>query len=529
MIGTFAFLNAVKMKSSFLFFNGTILTQNKQQPYSEAVLVENDKIVSVARLEQLKDKIKSYTQYIDLQGKTLLPGFVDAHIHLWKVGNLLTFTLDLRGSRSIVELLEKIKNFHVQFPNNPYINARGFNESMLQEQRMISKSDLDSLGIEKPIVVQRTCAHITVVNSITLQTIQNQGFSFEIQGGKTDFETGTLYETAQGLALKVLPNYTASEYKTMLQSAFRALLRVGVTSACDPAVMPDLLAVYHTLEADNQLDIRVNAVPIRLPDGGTQALSLPPKYQSITLQIDTCKFFSDGGLSGKTAAVRRPYKGTDEKGILRLDKDIFYTLATEAQAKDFRIATHAIGDEAIENVVEIYEKLYEKFLIRNRIEHLGLPNDAQLHRIKKAKIDVVSQPVFLDELGRNFIQYLDNEYLSICYPYKSILKKGIPLAFSTDAPVVKNLNPFQSIQSAVTRKTASGESIAPDESISIAEGLFAYTLGAARVLQTDFFTGSIEEGKQADLIVLSHNPLKTKAKDLTNIQVEMVFVAGQKK
>ena len=513
----------------FFFYNGNILTQNKKRPTCEAVLTEGNTIVAVGTYQSLLKKAQKTTQFIDLQGKTLMPAFVDAHIHVWKVGNLLTFTLDLRGSKSIVEILEKIKNFHLQNPDNQYINARGFNESQLAEQRMLNKKDLDSLGIEKPIVVQRTCAHITVVNSFTLEKIKNAKLSFEVNGGKTDVENGTLYETAQGLAQKILPAYSTSEYKKMIFAATNALREVGVTYACDPAVMPDLLSVYHTLNTDNQLDMRINAVPIRVPDGGVTHLPIPEFFMSQKLGVNTVKFFSDGGLSGKTAALRHTYKNSDGKGILRLEHDTFYALAAEANEKGFTVATHAIGDQAIDLVLDVYEKLYDTYKIQNRIEHLGLPDKTQLERIKKINAYVVSQPVFLDELGKNFIQYLDKNYLDICYPYKSMLREGIELVFSTDAPVVKNLNPFQSIKSAITRQTSDNQIIAHKEKINIKQGLYAYTYMGAKVLGLEKKLGSIEKGKWADLIILDKNPLTTDVADLTKIKVEQVFFDGSKK
>ena len=355
----------------FLFHNGNILPQNTKRPTCEAVLTEGNTIVAVGTYQSLLKKAKKTTQIIDLQGKTLMPAFVDAHIHVWKVGNLLTLTLDLRGSKSIVEILEKIKKFHLQNPDNQYINARGFNESQLSEQRMLNKKDLDSLNIEKPIVVQRTCAHITVVNSFTLEKIKNANISFEVNGGKADIENGILYETAQGLAQKILPAYTVSEYKKMIFAATNTLREVGVTCACDPAVMPDLLEVYHTLNTDNQLDMRINAVPIRLPDGSVTSLPIPNFFMSQKLGINTVKFFSDGGLSGKTAALRRTYKNSDEKGILRLEHDTFYNLAAEANERDFAVATHAIGDEAIDLVLDVYEKLYNTYKIDRKSTRLN--------------------------------------------------------------------------------------------------------------------------------------------------------------
>jgi predicted amidohydrolase YtcJ len=509
-------------------FNGNILTQDKKNPTCEAILIKGKKIIATGEKNKLLPLLDDSTERIDLEGKTLMPSFVDAHIHLWKVGNLMTFTLDLRGSKSIDEILEKIKKFHLQNPDNQYINARGFNESNLVEKRMITKNDLEKLGIKKPILVQRTCAHITIINDFLLNSLINNKISFNISGGKVDTATGTLYETAQGLTQQILPHYKASEYKKMIEEASKKLIDFGVTSVCDPAVMPDLLAVYKELNQKKKLRLRLNAIPVRLPDGGKTPLEIPEKLMSQNLVVNTVKFFSDGGLSGKTAALKRTYKGSDEKGILRLERTSFYEMSAEAQEKKFLIATHAIGDDAIELVLDVYEKLYEKYKIKNRIEHLGLPDKKQLSRIKKINAYIVSQPVFLDKLGANFLQYIDNQYIKNCYPYKSILKKKIHLSFSTDAPVVKNLNPFQSIKSAITRKTSDNQSITDSEKITIEEGLEAYTIKAAEAIQMDKWIGSIKKGKCADLVILDKNPLECDVEKLTEIKVLEVYKDGKK-
>ena len=181
----------------------------------------------------------------------------------------------------------------------------------------------------------------------------------------------------------------------MIKAAEEELLRYGITSATDPAVMPDLLKIYHRLEKENQLRVRINAMPIRVPDGSDAILPLPAKYYSDKLTINIAKFFADGGLSGMTAAMNKPYKNSGSTGVLRLTEDFFYPIALEAAENGFGIGTHAIGDKAIDVVLNVYEKIRKDFSSNIlRIEHLGLPSQDHLQRMKAMNVHCVSQSIF---------------------------------------------------------------------------------------------------------------------------------------
>ncbi len=519
------------MKSK-LYFNATILTQDVNHPIASAMLVEDNTIAAVGSITEVAFHKKEETLLVDVKGKTILPGFNDAHIHVWKVGQLESFILDLRGVASSDLLQRKVKELADKLPAGTWIIGRGFNEQVLREKRKPVKEDMDVISTIHPIYLIRTCAHIAVTNSLALKLAQVTssteaplgGIIGKTQHGDLD---GLFYETALGLITKVIPTPTKSEYQQMILAGTAMLLRHGITSATDPAVHPELLEAYLELDAKKELPIRLNLMPILLPDGGSAPYPVPQKYSSEFVSVDTVKFFSDGGLSGKTAALKRSYKNSNEKGVVRLAREEFIRLSREAQQKGFRIGTHAIGDVAIDLVLEVYKTLHAEFGdTRNRIEHFGLPSEENIQDVKKFGFVPVPQPIFLDELGENFRSSLDDNYLNGCYPINSLLKEGIQVAFSTDAPVVKNINPWSCIKASVSRKTKEGNSIAAHEAVTVQEAIDAYTVGSAYAEGQEKIKGSLEPGKLADFIIVDKNPLTISVDEIESIQIESVYING---
>ncbi len=515
-----------------IFYNGIILTQNINQPQASAMLVEGDKIVSVGSDTDVLNIKTSDTKLIDLKGKTILPGFNDAHIHVWKVGQLESFIIDLRGITSIDALQKKVKVLADKLPAGTWITGRGFNEQVLENKRMPVKEDLDAISTQHPIYLIRTCAHIATVNTLALQKANVNSSSTIPAGGiigKTEKGelTGIFYETALGLISKHIPPPSHEDYQQMIRAGADKMLSYGITSATDPAVHPELLEAYLDLDKKGETSLRFNLMPILLLDGGADAYPVPEKYKSAKVKIDTVKFFSDGGLSGKTASLKRPYKKSNDRGVLRLKRDQFLSLARAAQQKGFRIGTHAIGDVAIDLVLDVYKQLHLEFgNTRNRIEHFGLPSDENINDVATYGFIPVPQTIFIDELGENFITALDDEYLKQCYPVRTLLDKNIPVAFSTDAPVVKNINPWSCIKTAITRKTNAGNVISPHESITIHESIYAYTMGSAFADGQEDIKGSIEAGKLADFIIVDKNPLQVLTEQIDSIQVKATYIGG---
>jgi predicted amidohydrolase YtcJ len=213
--------------------------------------------------------------------------------------------------------------------------------------------------------------------------------------------------------------------------------------------------------------------------------------------------------------------------VLRLEASRFLALARDAQQKGFRVATHAIGDRAIDLVLEVYTKLHAEFGDRrSRIEHFGLPTPEHVMAMEAYTFVAVTQPIFLEELGENFIGALDDEYLASCYPIASLLKRTIPVAFSTDAPVVANLNPWNNIQCSLERKSRSGKTIAVEESVTLEQALRAYTAGSAFAEGKEHLKGALAPGQYADFIVVDRDPFGIPVQELRTLRVEETFVNG---
>jgi hypothetical protein len=514
-----------------VFSGGNILTQEPTMPAASAFAVSSGKTVAVGSDQEILPLQTTPSSRSDFKKQTVIPGFIDSHIHLWKVGNLLTYLLDLRGVKSIEEMQQLLLDYARKNPQLEWIQARGFNEALFADKRMPTKRDLDAVITDRPVCVMRTCAHQLIVNTKALEAAGINSFAAGPPGGEIKkFDNGELKghftETALGLVMNKIPAYTFHQYREMILAAQQEMLKRGITAVTDPAVLPDLLEVYRSMDRNGELVIRVNAIAIRVPDGAAQALPLPAKHHSAHLKIDTVKFFADGGLSGKTAALKNFYRNSKERGVLRLREDFFWPLALEAQQAGFRIATHAIGDQAIEVVLNVYKRLAkEDASLHHRIEHLGLPSVENLQAMQQLNVSAVMQPIFIKELGVNFRDYLGNEYLDRVYPAKSVLKAGVPLAFSTDAPVVKELNPFAGLQAAIDRKDETGEVIGINERVTLSGALTAYTLGSAAANHDAKVSGSITAGKYADFLILNENPYE--ANDLSSLNIKAVYVAGK--
>jgi len=498
---------------------------------NDTLVINGNVIEAVGKKQELEMLIDHNTVVIDANGKTIMPGFNDSHIHIWKVGNLKTFMLDVRGVESKESMLQMLKEYDEQNPHLKWITARGFNEAAWEDKVLPTKTDLDSVSSTKPIYLIRTCAHIAVCNSLALEiaginidTIVPDGGT--INRGENGELNGILTETALGLIVNKIPPYSVEDLKIMIRACRTEMYSYGITAATDPAADPLLIAAYKEMNAAGELGFRLNILPIILPDGSDMPYPIPEKFNSDFLNINTVKFFSDGGLSGKTAALKRTYKNSDEKGVLRLNKMQFLALCKKSMENGLGVATHAIGDAAIEMVIDVYEELNNNFpALIKRIEHLGLPEKKQLKRIAANNIAANMQTIFLDELGKNFIQYLDENYLQQCYPVKSVLDNNILMALSSDAPVVKNFNPLKGIVAAVTRQTSEGIHIAKNEAISMQEAFKAYTCSSALISGEHRF-GKLQKGMLADFIMLDKNPLISSVEELNKIKVMATFIDG---
>jgi predicted amidohydrolase YtcJ len=504
--------------------------------HAEAVGVLNGQIAAVGSASDLEAMAGPSTRRIALDGRFVLPGFEDAHAHIWKMGHLLTTMVDLRRTSSLGEMEGLLRERAASLPPGAWLQGRGFNEAKLAERRRPTRAELDRVAGDRPVVLTRACGHIYSCNTAALQAAGITAASRSPAGGLIERDergdpNGLLHETAMGLMQNVMPAPTPTELEAMIAAALEHQLALGITATSDCGVRLELLDVYRSMEARGKLRARVNVMPLGKPDNGREVgLSLPGVHRGEFLQADTVKYLADGGLSGATAALSMDYIGSaaGSRGILRFSTEELLARCEAAEAAGWRVAIHAIGDVTLDQVLGIYEQLRGRGgTMRHRIEHFGLPTPEMIYRAARAGVLTAPQTIFLWELGGNFLDVLPGSMLPRTYPVRAMLDAGVAVALSSDAPVVEDDNPLRGMAAAVLRTARTGETIAMEQAITIGEALYGYTLGGAIVAGAAATRGSIEAGKMADMVVLSDDPLAAEPESLHNVRVEMTLVGGE--
>ncbi len=519
-----------------IIYNGTIHTLDTAHPAAEAVAIRDGKILAVGALDEIENLSTANTRRIDLAGRTLIPGFNDAHIHLWKVGMLLTGMLDARqaATPTIAAITEAFRVRAATTPAGAWITGRGYHENALLEHRHPTRADLDAASTTHPIQLMHTSAHAAVVNTRALELAGITRDTPNPQGGEIEHDsagepTGLLRETAMSLVNAVIPPPTPAEFEAAVLAAAKICLRLGVTSITEPGVSPADLDVYRLLKNERRLPIRANVMALRYASDNSK-VPLPERHESEWLRIDTVKLFADGGLSTATAALSVPYEGIHDgkRGLLRYTDNQMRALVWDIHRAGLRAAVHAIGDTAIAQVIDAVEYASGRLVarLRHRIEHFGLPN-ADLLRRAHFRVNVAPQAVFIQALGDSFLEYTPSALAGQIYPLRAMLKAGLTVALSSDAPVVPDFNPLLGIKAAADRLSSSGEPICPDQAITVGEALAMYTLNGAIIAGEDALKGSIAPGKLADFAVLSGDPLRAPIERLTDLKVEMTMINGQ--
>jgi predicted amidohydrolase YtcJ len=327
-----------------------------------------------------------------------------------------------------------------------------------------------------------------------------------------------------GLVGARVPPPSKGEYEEMIRAAARRHLAMGITTATDAGVTPEILDVYRAMT----LPYRVNVMALRRPLGSDEVFPLPEKVDSPFLRVDTVKFIADGGLSGATAALREPYRHDGSRGLLRIDAEEMVELSREACEKGLRLAVHVIGDAAIDAALEALESLAVSvgLPLAPRLEHFGLPDAVQLRRARALGAVAVPQAIFIEALGVNFRAYLSESMLARAYPIRAMLDEGLGVALSSDAPVVGDESPLRGIRAALERRDDEGVAIAPEQAISLEEGFRAYTVGGAQASGDGDNRGRLAPGMWADFAVLSEDPRTADA--LARVKVEATFVGGER-
>jgi len=521
-----------------VLLNGKIITMDDKKPEAEAVAILGDKIVAVGTNEEIKAYIGDKTEVLDMQGKCIVPGFIDAHNHMtWYAKNLMGIDCRSPPIKSIKEILDLVKA-EAEKEDAFWIVGWGYDHNKLEERRLITRHDIDAVVKGKPVVLNHISGHFCSVNSKALELAGITDQTPDPPGGKIGKDEngepdGILYEIpAIDLIRRAMPQLTSEKLKEAIIIASKKFTEKGITSSCDAGVglVEDDIKAYVEAHKSGEFHVRMNLAITEEYHKEILKLNLQTGFGNEHIKIGPLKIWADGSLIGGTAAVREPYKNQpDNFGEMNWSEEELYAFFKKAHDEGFQIAVHAIGDRAIEIVLNLLEKIIKENPRkdhRHRIEHCGICPPDLLKRIRDLGIVVVTQPTFIYETGDGFTEKLPPERLRWTYPFRSLLEHGIVTAASSDCPVVRE-NPLLGIYSAVTRKTENGVVLSPEERISVYDALKMYTINAAYATFEEDIKGSIEPGKLADMVVLDKNILEVPEEEIKDIKVEMTIIGGE--
>ena len=560
-----------------------------QETPQEAIAIHGRSILAVDKNSGIKQYIGPDTQVHDLMGKMVLPGFIDTHIHLGAAAQIMA-GVDLLSCTSLSEIQSNLSDYAEKNKDVPVIRGFGWNYFLFNESGP-HKEMLDEVISNKPVILTSFDGHATWVNSRALEIAKIIGSTPDPTGGKIERDaegnpTGVLREmAASNLVTSKVPPLTIAQIKEMLEKILPKASEAGITTADDAAVSPEIISAFADLEGEGKLPVRVFGEIVALPELGVEEIPLMeaersifyPGYPTIEegysyiddlpglldgessynitlstlpdysddeglFRIQTGKLFLDGVIEGHTGYLIEPY--ADEPttyGTINWDVNKFQDMIEALDSLGFQIDIHAIGDGAVRMCLDAYQNAQEKNGVRDsrhKISHIQLIDPTDVHRIHDLGIIAALQPnwFYYDE---NFdhvsLPYLGKERAHQMYALKTILDSGGMVAFGTDYPVGTDYltyNPLDGIRTAVTRLPLPPDSpitepYRPEELIDLKTAIEAYTYWGAYTNFMENSTGTLEEGKLADMVVLDTDLFSLPGEDINKAKVIATYLEGK--
>ncbi|MBI1735768.1 MAG: amidohydrolase [Candidatus Rokubacteria bacterium] len=528
------------MSADLIFVGGTVHTVDRGNSIAEAVAVEGDRIVAVGTDDEVRRRKGARTRVVELRGRSLLPGFVDAHCHLASLGMAMV-SIDCKapGMQSIEALKKAVYEEAQRLPPGKWIRGRGYDQSRLDERRHPNRFDWDQVAPYHPVIFTRTCGHIASVSSQALKLADIHDTTPDPPGGKYDRDggrnLGVAYETAQTpLQFAAMP--TPEEYREALVRADQAYIGSGCTSVHDAGGLiglPAFAACQDVFET-SRMRLRVYAFATvnsrQHPAMGVLSAGVRTGLGDARLRLGAFKVMTDGSSSGPTAATREPYTcSRADSGILYWSQEDLDDLLGTAHRRGFQCTVHAVGDKAIDQTLTALERAQQahpRLRLRHRIEHCGIcPPDLQ-ERVAAQGIVPAMQPAFFWEFGDGYIRNYGQHRADVMFPARSMLARGVRVAGSSDAPVT-HYAPLFGIEQALARRTSDGAVCGPGERVDLTAAIRMHTVNGAYASFEDGVKGSLEPGKLADLCVLSEDIARVPALTLRDLPVAMTVLGGE--
>ncbi|HXF63175.1 MAG TPA: amidohydrolase [Caldilineaceae bacterium] len=524
------------MMADQLFYNGVVYTLDPARPRASALAVAGNRIVAAGDDDELRELLRPGGRAINLRGQTVAPGFTDAHLHFLSYGLSLR-EIDLAAVPTLAEAQRRVRQRAAATPADHWLIGRGWDQSLWTDRRFPSRYDLDAVAPDHPVFLRRKCGHVGWANSRALAlagitAATPDPFGGEIERDASGEPTGILKENAMGLVARLLAEPSEAEALAAVRAALAELHRRGITGVHNMEGAAALRA-FQTLRDQGELTLRVvQQIPESDLDAAIQ-MGLRSGFGDDRLRIGAVKIFADGALGARTALMVESYEGEPEnRGIAVATAGHLKAQVARAARAGIAVHIHAIGDQANRNVLDAIEASRQAGLgpqLRHRIEHAQLLHPDDLPRFAALGVIASMQPIHCTQDMKLADAHWGPERSRLAYAWRSLLDTGAVLAFGSDAPV-EEPDVLRGIHAAVTRRRADG-SPGPDgwigeQRITVAEALYAYTVGAAYSVGREAALGRLAPGLLADFVVLSDDIFTIQPMALLETDVIATIVDG---
>jgi predicted amidohydrolase YtcJ len=533
------------MKADLVLYNGQIHTMDEDRPQAKAVAVAGNRILAVGDSPNMRDLLRTGGQAVDLGGRAVIPGLIDAHIHFgWHSLAVYQGRVDLDNVPSREAAVARVAAAAARTPPGRWVQGAGWNKNVWPGASFPTAADLDAVTPDHPVALADKSHHALWVNSRALQAAGIHAGTPSPEGGEIIRDTagqptGILLETASDLVFQAIPQADVAEMAAALRQGIAQAQSLGLTGIHDPGGAT-VLAALQVLRDEGPLGLRA---VVHIPGDDMDAailLGLRSGLGDEVLCLGGVKIFADGALGPQTAHMLAPFEGSaDNWGIPTHSAAELEDLVRRAHTAGLSVAVHAIGDAANRAVLDAIEGA-QRFADRepgrayrpatpDRIEHVQLLHPDDVPRLAALGVVASMQPIH----ATSDMEMADRFWGArsvLAYAWRSVLEAGGELAFGSDCPV-ETLDPFAGIHAAVTRRRSDGspgpQGWIPEQRLSVAEAVRAYTLGAARAAGQGHLKGSLAPGKLADLVVLTHDIFQIDPMGILQARAEITVLDGR--
>lgn len=524
-----------------ILYNGNIITLDNNQARVSAIAISFGRIVALGSDHDVLNIAQPNTVKHNLNGKTVIPGLIDAHLHFEWISRSLA-SVDLYEVPSKEEALNRIATFSEQHPDHEWILGRGWSQDLWEEDIFPTANDLDPITGNRPAYFSAKSGHAGWANSVALRLAGITADTSDPDGGQIlrneqGNPTGALLETAMELVVNVLPELNSNQLADQMKIAHDQMLSVGLVGFHDYDE-PSSMSALQVLRERGDLSMRVlKHVKQEWLDHALE-LGIRTNFGDDWIRIGAVKIFADGALGPRTAYMFEPYIGEpDNYGMTVVDKEEMVELVSKASAAGLPSTIHAIGDKAVHDVLDVYEHVRKEEAARgempsqrrHRIEHVQIIHPDDKHRL--AELDVIAsmQPIHATSDWDRAERFWGKDRIQWAYNARLQIDLGAVVAFGSDAPV-EPFRPFEGLYSAVARRQPNGspspEGWLPELKLTVDEALRGYTLGPAYAAGMEDRQGKLGYGFYADLLVLDRDPYETVGEELLHTGVLATMVDG---